>query len=92
MTVATLRLVLRVKPCHNPREKRRRTQAIMDKMHRNYNVSVAAFDDDEPSRATLAVVAVARSRREARALLVRVVDAVAIDPCAELLSHEIHEV
>lgn len=92
MTVATLRLVLRVSPGHNPREKRRRTQAIMDKMHRNFNVSVAAFDDDDPSRATLAVVAVARSRREAHALLARVVDAAASSPRAELLSHEIHEV
>jgi uncharacterized protein len=93
MTVATLRLDLRVSDCHTPWEKRRRMRAIMDKVHRSFNVSVAAADDDaEPSRATLAVVAVARTRREVRALLDRVADAVAAYPRAELLGHDIHEV
>jgi len=93
MTVATLRLDLRVDHCQNPREKRRRIQAIMDKVHRYFNVSVAAEDHDhDPSQATVAVVAVARSRREVRALLDRVADAVAVYPRAELLSHDITEV
>jgi uncharacterized protein YlxP (DUF503 family) len=93
MTVATLRLDLRVSHCHNPREKRRRMQAIMDKVHRSFNVSVAAEDHDHDRwKTTIAVVTVARTRREARALLVQVADAVAAYPRAELLSHDIHEV
>jgi uncharacterized protein YlxP (DUF503 family) len=68
-------------------------RAIMEKIHRYFNVSVAAEDDDrDPSLATLAVVAVARTRREARELLDRVADAVAAYPRAELLSHDITEV
>ena len=65
----------------------------MDKVHRSFNVSVAAVDHDlDPSLATLAVVAVARTRREVRELLDRVADAVAAYPRAELLSHDITEV
>ena len=93
MTVATLRLNLRLGHCHTPRETRRRMRAIMDKIHRYFNVSVAAEDDDhDPSLVTLAVVAVARTRREVRELLDRVADAVAAYPRAELLSHDITEV
>lgn len=65
----------------------------MDKLHRYFNVSVAAEDhEDDPSRSTLAVVAVARTRREVRALLDRVADAVAAYPRAEVLSHDFSEV
>jgi uncharacterized protein YlxP (DUF503 family) len=93
MTLATLRLDLRVSECSTARERHRRMQVIMDKVHRSFNVSVAAQEDGaDPSQATLAVVAVARTRREARALLDRVVDAVAAYPRAELLSHDITEV
>ena len=93
MTVATLRLDLRVSNCFTIREKRRRMRLIMDKVHRSFNVSVAALDDDaDPSLATLAVVAVARSRREVRILLDRVSDAVASYPRAELLYQDITEV
>jgi hypothetical protein len=93
MTVATLRLDLRVGNCHSLGEKQRRMRAIMDKVHRSFNVSVAAMDHDhDPLQVTLAVVAVARSRREVHALLARVADAVAVYPRAELLSHDITEV
>lgn len=70
-------------------------RAIMEKVHRSFNVSVAAADpgrDADPSLGTLAVVAVARSRREVRLLLERVADAVAADSRVALLSHEITEV
>jgi hypothetical protein len=93
MTVVTLRLDLRVGNCHTLWEKRRRMRAIMEKLHRSFNVSVAAVDHDlDPSLATLAVVAVAKTRREVHELLERVVDAVAAYPKAELLSHDITEV
>ena len=41
MTVATLRLDLRVDDCHAPGTSGGRMQAIMDKLHRHFNVSVA---------------------------------------------------
>jgi uncharacterized protein YlxP (DUF503 family) len=68
-------------------------RALMDKVHRSFNVSVAAVDhEQDPAQVTLAIVAVARTRREVRELLARVADAVAGNPRAEILSHDITEV
>ena len=93
MYVATLRLELRVTDCQAPREKRRRLRAIMDKLRRHFNVSIAEVDGlDQPSEATLGVVAVAGSRREALAVLDRVADALGVHPRLELVRHAIHEV
>ncbi len=93
MTVATLRLDLLVTDCRTPREKRRLMRAIMEKLHRHFNVSVAEGDhDSDPSQSDLTVVVVARTRREARETLARVADAIAAHPRAELLSHAILEV
>jgi uncharacterized protein YlxP (DUF503 family) len=93
MTVATLRLDLRVVNCSSPGEKRRRMRVMMDKLHRSFNVSVAAADNDrDPLGLTLAVVAVAASRRQVHQLLARVADAVAVFPGAEVQSHDITEV
>ncbi len=93
MTVATLRLELRVDPGRSSREKRRGMRSIMDKLHRYFNVSVAEADHPtDAARSFLIVVAVGRTRREVRGTLARVADAVAVYPRAELLSHEISEV
>jgi uncharacterized protein len=93
MTVATLRLKLLMADCHTTREKRRLMRAIMEKLHRHFNVSVAEGDHDaNPGQSVLSVAVVARTRREARETLARVADAVAAHPRAELLSHAILEV
>jgi hypothetical protein len=93
MTVATLRLELRVDPGHTSREKRRRMRAILEKLHRSFNVSVADADhESDPARSIVIVAAVGRTRRDVRETLAKVADAVAVYPRAELLSHEIIEV
>lgn len=93
MTVATLRLELRIGDCHTVREKRRRMQTIMTKLHRHFNVSVAGTEgDDDPKRASLLIAAVGNGRREVLETLERVADAVAAYPRAELLSQDISEV
>jgi uncharacterized protein YlxP (DUF503 family) len=92
MSVAVLRLELLVGDCTTPRGKRRRMRAIMDKLHRHFNVSVAEVDhDDDPVHARLIVAAAARTRRDARETLNRVTDAIGSHPQAELLSHDITE-
>ena len=92
MTVAILRLELRVGNCYTLREKRRRMQAIVSKLHRHFNVSVAEGDgESNPALALLVVAAAARSRREARQTLERVADAVAAHPRAEVMSQLITE-
>jgi uncharacterized protein YlxP (DUF503 family) len=93
MTVVTLRLELRVDPGYFSWEKRRRMRAIMDKLHRYFNVSLAEADhDSDPSRSILIVATVGRTRRDAREVLEQVADAVAAHPRAELLSQAIIEV
>jgi uncharacterized protein YlxP (DUF503 family) len=93
MTVATLCLELRLGGCLTLREKRRRIRAIMSKLHRHFNVSVAEAErDHDPAHATLVAAAVGRSRRDARDTLMRVADAVAGYPRAELLSQALSEV
>ena len=93
MTVLTLRLDLRIGPFHSSRDKRRQLQAIMDKLHRHFNVSVAGADGEGgPDASVLVVAAASRTRREARATLERVVDAIMAHPHAEVLGSEITEV
>ncbi len=93
MHVATLRLEIRIKDCTAARAKRRRVAAILEKLHRHFNVSVAEVDRHEhPSESVLAVAAVGDGRREVRDRLERVVDAVAVHPRAELLGHALIEV
>jgi uncharacterized protein YlxP (DUF503 family) len=93
MTVATLQMVLLVGGCHSDHEKKKRMRAIMAKLHRHFNVSVAEVDrDHDPAEARLVVAAVGRTRREVRATLERVADAVAVHPRAELVSQTITEV
>jgi len=93
MTVATLRLNLRVIQCPTARDRRRQLQAIAGRLHQAFNVAVATGDGHESAdRAVLVVATVGRSRREARETLLRVADAVAAHPRAELLDHEFTEV
>lgn len=93
MTVATLRLELRVGPCDSSREKKRRIQAILTKLRQHFNISIAEDGrSDDPTLATLVVAVVGRTRREARETLDRVADALAAYPRAELLSQVITEV
>jgi uncharacterized protein len=93
MKVATLRLELLIIQCQTLREKRRRMQAIIGKLRRHFNVSVAEVDrHDWPTEAVLGVVVVGNSRWEAREILNRVADAVNAYPRAELLHHAIYEV
>jgi uncharacterized protein YlxP (DUF503 family) len=93
MHVATLRLQLRVRDCTSVRVKRRRVRAILEKLHKHFNVSVAEVDRvDHPSESVLAVAAVDRGRREVRERLERVVEALSVHPRAELLGHELIEV
>ncbi len=84
MYLATLRIEVRIDD--GPRAKRRTVRAIVDKIHRHFNVSVAEVDrSGHPSESVLGVAAIAPSRREAREILDRVADAVAAHPRAEVL-------
>jgi uncharacterized protein len=90
MYLAMLRLELRIND--GPRAKRRTVQAILDKLHRNFNVSVSEVDrSTHASESVLGIASIAASRREGREVLDRVADAVAAHPRAEVLSLELTE-
>ncbi len=93
MYVATLRVDLRIRDCPSARVKRRRTRAIVEKLHKHFNISVAEVDRlDHPTEIVLGVAAVAEVRRDARERLERVADALAVHPRAELLGRVLFEV
>ncbi len=93
MHLAALRLTLRIKDCNHVRVKRRRIRAILEKLHKHFNISVAEVDRREhPFETVLAVAAVAETRREVHESLERVVDALTVHPRAELVGHELIEV
>jgi uncharacterized protein YlxP (DUF503 family) len=93
MTVVTLRLDLRFHPCPTAREAKRQVTAIVEKLHRSFNVSVAAAEgDDGHDTARVLVAAAAKTRKEARETLARIADALAAHPRAEILGHDITEV
>ena len=93
MHVATLRFAIRVRDCRAVRVKRKRVRAILEKLHKHFNVSVAEVEGhSHPSESILAAAAVAEGRREAREPLERIVDALAVHPRVELLDHALIEV
>jgi uncharacterized protein YlxP (DUF503 family) len=90
MYLAMLRLDVRINDA--PRAKRRTVQAMLDKIHGHFNVSVAEVDGTgHPSESKLGIVAIGNSRKEVREVLDRVADAVSAHPRAEILSLELTE-
>ncbi len=83
MYLAMLRIEVRIG--RGFRAKRRVVRAMVDKIHRHFNVSVAEVDrSGHPSESVLGVVVIASGRREAREILDRVAEAVAAHPRAEI--------
>ncbi len=90
MYLAMLRIEVRIGD--GARAKRRTVRAIVDKIHRHFNVSVAEVDrSNHASESVLGVAAVAASRRDAREVLDRVAEAVGAHPRAEVLQIQLTE-
>lgn len=90
MYLAMLRLEIRINDA--PRAKRRTVQAMLDRIHGHFNVSVAEVDrSGHPSESVLGVVAIGPTRKEVREVLDRVADALSAHPRAEVLSVELTE-
>lgn len=86
MSVVSLVLELRLAEVATARQKRSQVDAILGKLRRHFNVAVADLSRDSPAELTaLGFATVGRTRREARALLERVADAVSAHPHAEIL-------
>jgi len=91
MYLAMLRLELRI--TDGPRAKRRTVQAMLDKIHRNFNVTVAEVDrSSHATESVLGVAAIAACRKDVREVLDRVADAVSAHPRVEVLSLDLTEI
>jgi uncharacterized protein len=91
MYLAMLRLEVRINDA--PRAKRRTVQAMLDKIHDHFNVSVAEVDrSGHPSESVLGFASLGASRKEVREVLDRVADAVSAHPRAEVVSVELTEI
>lgn len=91
MFLAMLRLELRITDA--PRAKRKTVQAMLDKIHRNFNVSVAEVDRaSHATESVLGVAAIGPNRKEVREVLDRVADAVAAHPRAEIIAVNLTEI
>ncbi|MDB5350296.1 MAG: hypothetical protein JWN86_1543 [Planctomycetota bacterium] len=86
MPVVSLALELRLVGCTTARQKTNQAEAILDKLRRHFNVSVADLGAYMPVDGTaLGFAVVAKTRREAREILDRLTDAVAAHPRIEIL-------
>jgi uncharacterized protein YlxP (DUF503 family) len=85
MFLATLRITVRIRV--GLRSKRRTIRAIVEKIHRHFNVSVAEIGRAEhPTESVIGVAALGNGRREVRETLDRVADAVASHPRSEVIA------
>ena len=75
------------------RERRRRIQSVLDKLHEHLNVAVLDLEQsDHPQKVAIGVVTLAGTRREAREILERVADALAAHPRLTIVTQTFHEV
>ena len=84
MYLATLRVEVQIGKGF--RSKRKTVRAILDKIHRHFNVSIAEVGGGaHPTQSILGIAALASSRREVREVLDRVAAALNAHPRAEVL-------
>lgn len=84
MHLATIRVTIEVES--GLRSKRKTVQAILDKLHRHFNVAVAELEGvTHPTQSVLGIAALAPTRREVRSLLDQVADALVAHPRANVV-------
>jgi uncharacterized protein len=90
MIVGTLRIRLLLREARSLKDKRQVVKSIKDKLHNNFNVSVAEIEAQDNRQ--LAVLGFAMVSNEANALkkaLSQIVEALRVHPVAEMLDYEI---
>jgi len=88
MPVVSLVVELRLVGCGTSRQKRQLVEAILGKLRTHFNVSAAEVGREDPAPDAVAAfgfAAVARTRRDAKEVLERVVDAVSAHPRADVV-------
>jgi uncharacterized protein YlxP (DUF503 family) len=93
MVIAVLRVEVRLRDASSPRQKRRLIRLLIQRVHRVFNVSAAEVElDEHPSESVLAFVAVAASKRDVRASLLSVLEALTSIRRLEITGQTLDEV
>jgi len=75
MTIGILRLVLFIQNSNSLKEKRMVLSSLKAKLRNNFNVAVTQIDDEDKwQKATLAVVGVARTRKNMNSILSNIIN------------------
>ncbi|MCI0643036.1 MAG: DUF503 domain-containing protein [Gemmataceae bacterium] len=90
MIVGTLKVRLLLREARSLKDKRQVVKSIKDKLHNNFNVSVAEIEgQDNRQLAVLAMAMVSNETHHLKTALGQIVQALRVHPVAELLDHEL---
>ena len=90
MIVGTLRARLLLRESRSLKDKRQVVKSIKDKLHNNFNVSVAEIEaQDHRQLAVLGLAMVSNETHPVKTALGQIVEALRVNPIAELVDHEI---
>lgn len=90
MIVGTLRIRLLLRQARSLKDKRQVVQSVKDRLHNNFNVSVAEIEDqDNRQLAVLGIAMVSNDTHHVKTALGQIVQALRVHPVAELLDYEL---
>ena len=89
MILGTLRVRLLVRQARSLKDKRQVVKSIKDRLHNDFNVSVAEIEEqDNRQLAVLGIAMVSNETHHVKTALGQIVQALRAHPAAELLDHE----
>ena len=90
MIVGTLRVRLLLRQARSLKDKRQVVKSIKDRLHNDFNVSVAEIEDqDNRQLAVLGFATVSNEAHHVKTALGQIVQALRVHPVAELVDHEL---
>jgi len=90
MIVGTLRVRLLLRQARSLKDKRQVVKSIKDRLHNDFNVSVAEIEDqDNRQLAVLGFAMVSNEAHHVKTALGQIVQALRVHPVAELVDHEL---
>ncbi len=93
MIVGTLRVRLLIREARSLKDKRQVVKSIKDRLHNEFNVSVAEIEElDNRQLAVLGIAMVSNETHHVKTALGQIVQALRVHPVAELVDHEMETV
>lgn len=90
MTIGILKLTLFIHDSNSLKQKRMVLNSLKARLHNNFNVAVTEIDDEDKwQKATIAIVGVARDRKNINSSLCHIINFVEEFKNIDLIGHEI---